>query len=448
MLGFDTIGSATILAYDGEPILSTDAWINDSAYFGSWAHDFTIPSEQLDAIRRSKFHFMSHGHPDHLNVESLPDLGPGKILIGDHRGERIRKDLVTMGYNVRVLPTNEWVSLSPRIRVRSFPNENQDTVLLIEVGDVLLVNANDSPDFGWSYTIRRIAKRYRNVFLAQLCGWSGADMCNLFRPDGSWLVAPQDRPTPIGPRLQNLAALYGAHHAIPFSSFHRYQRTDSVWANSLVPDLSDYSEGAHAGRATILPAFVRVNAVNADVTELRPAQKVLVPKAPELFGDNWSDPLEADEIVRLKSYFQRKEMIRPYFRFARFKVGGKETEININPAASAGITFEVPRGSLMTAIDYEIFDDLLIGNFMKVTLHGCESLYPDFTPHVAKVADNGRSESFEEVKAYKTHYFHEDRLGHMFKWAESSAEGLLRRAVPVDSFLFKNLKRTYHHLRG
>jgi len=35
----------------------------------------------------------------------------------------------------------------------------------------------------------------------------------------------------------------------------------------------------------------------------------------------------------------------------------------------------------MTAVHYQIFDDLLIGNFMKVTLHGDWGpgrLYPDF----------------------------------------------------------------------
>ena len=26
---------------------------------------------------------------------------------------------------------------------------------------------------------------------------------------------------------------FGATHFVPFSSFHRYQRTDSVWANEL-----------------------------------------------------------------------------------------------------------------------------------------------------------------------------------------------------------------------
>ena len=41
----------------------------------------------------------------------------------------------------------------------------------------------------------------------------------------------------------------------------------------------------------------------------------------------------------------------------------------------------------MTAIDYEIFDDLLIGNFMKTTLHKMGSLYDgDFAFGVTKSA--------------------------------------------------------------
>ncbi len=58
------------------------------------------------------------------------------------------------------------------------------------------------------------------------------------------------------------------------------------------------------------------------------------------------------------------------------------------------ITFAVPRTSLMRAVEWEIFDDLLIGNFMETTLHGrwpTSGLYPGFTPYVTKYADNGRA---------------------------------------------------------
>ena len=35
-LGFETIGNATLIAFDEGPVLATDPWISGSAYFGSW----------------------------------------------------------------------------------------------------------------------------------------------------------------------------------------------------------------------------------------------------------------------------------------------------------------------------------------------------------------------------------------------------------------------------
>ena len=38
----------------------------------------------------------------------------------------------------------------------------------------------------------------------------------------------------------------------------------------------------------------------------------------------------------------------------------------------------------MSCIEHELFDDLLIGNYMRTTLFNVEALYPNFTPFVAK----------------------------------------------------------------
>jgi len=48
---FETAGNAIVIAYDDKPILTTDPWINEDAYFGSWAHDYEIPPAQMAAIR-------------------------------------------------------------------------------------------------------------------------------------------------------------------------------------------------------------------------------------------------------------------------------------------------------------------------------------------------------------------------------------------------------------
>ena len=46
MLGFETIGNATITVFDNQPMLSTDPWLNGNPYFGSWTHSYKIPKEQ------------------------------------------------------------------------------------------------------------------------------------------------------------------------------------------------------------------------------------------------------------------------------------------------------------------------------------------------------------------------------------------------------------------
>src|SRR5262245_34803170 len=107
-LGFETIGNATLIAHDGEPMLVTDPWIQGSAYFGSWKLSHEVPAPQLEAARRARYAWFSHGHPDHLNADSLPLLGGKQILLPDHVGGRIRRDLTHQGFDVRVLPSREW----------------------------------------------------------------------------------------------------------------------------------------------------------------------------------------------------------------------------------------------------------------------------------------------------------------------------------------------------
>ena len=36
MLGFETIGNATVTYFDDKPVLTTDPWLIGNPYFGSW----------------------------------------------------------------------------------------------------------------------------------------------------------------------------------------------------------------------------------------------------------------------------------------------------------------------------------------------------------------------------------------------------------------------------
>ena len=49
--------------------------------------------------------------------------------------------------------------------------------------------------------------------------------------------------------------------------------------------------------------------------------------------------------------------------------GGSSVTIDLNrDKGDAGFGFECPRHSFMAAIEGELFDDLLIGNYMRTTL--------------------------------------------------------------------------------
>jgi hypothetical protein len=456
-LGFETVGNATLIVHDNTPLLVTDPWITGSAYFGSWGLAHEIPAEQTDAVRHCQYVWISHGHPDHLSGDSLAMLRDKAILVPNHRGSRVFDDLKGQGFDVRVLPDREWVALTPRVRVLCIPDYNQDAILLVDIDGRLVLDLNDAGDRGWGTFVRNLARGYSRSFLLSLVG-RGADLMNYYGEDGRRL--PEPPKTPLGATLSNRAAYWGATTAIPFSAMHRFQRTDSAWAEPYTSKVEEYPEGFDDRRCELLPAYVRYDCLTDEVVPLQPARCTGPLHRPEEFGDHWTEPLDAKEKAALRSYFRQFEALARTIDFLRFLVGGDETVVELRPADfRRGLTFEVPRGSLLTALKYEIFDDLLIGNFMKVTLHGewgPGRLYPDFSPWVAKYGDNGRAHTLKELREYHRSYFRRapgDYLRHrvavdfLMPLQEATASAL-RSRLGANSAVFRRAKDAYWSVRA
>ena len=103
------------------------------------------------------------------------------------------------------------------------------------------------------------------------------------------------------------------------------------------------------------------------------------------------------------------------------------------------IRFSAPKNSLVTAIKNEIFDDMLIGNFMKTQLINIKSLYPDFTPYVTKYADNGMAKNKMELNKYFKHY----KLNSADYWKDffvSKTEAFVRKNFSAESPVYKASK--------
>jgi len=446
-LGFETIGNATLIVHDREPVLVTDPWFEGDAYFGSWRLSHEVPEEQVAAIEAARFCWVSHGHPDHLSLASLRRLRGAVILMPDHVGGRIASALRSDGFDVRVMADRTWVNLSARVRVCSIADYNQDAVLLVDVGGRLVMNVNDSTDHGWRRFVRTAAEQYDISFLLQLSGFGSSDMINVVDEEGMRIPSLVDERVPPGIELSRSARRLGARYVIPFSSMHRYQRADSVWANEHVAGLDDYGRGFDSTASELLPPFIRYDCIRDSVSLIDPAERQGRTREPAEFGDDWSEPLETEDRQHLDSYLRRVAHLGEGFEFIGFEVGGSTHRIEFpGRRGRASITFAAPRTSLMTAVRNEVFDDLLIGNFMRTIVHGAADssvLYPHFTPYLCKYADNGGARSRAEVAEYLRAYRHRAPFDYLRHRLERMAVDRVRGLLPVGSPAYRLARRAY-----
>ena len=63
-------------------------------------------------------------------------------------------------------------------------------------------------------------------------------MINFYDKENNF-IEPLAAKHPVGDYLSLIAKLFSANYVIPFSSFHEYQREDSVWANRYVTPMEN-----------------------------------------------------------------------------------------------------------------------------------------------------------------------------------------------------------------
>ena len=270
MIGFETIGNATLNIFDNEPILTTDPWIYGSPYFGSWSHPYEIPKQQIENIKKSKFVWLSHGHPDHIDPESFEIFENKTLLIPDHYGDRIFNDLSSK-FKCQKIKSNNWVRLSENIRIKSFADWNQDSSILIEINkDDIIFNLNDGSALGWSKEIKNIIKNYKNRFLLKLINWGDADMINLYNHHNEFIMPLANEKKPCGETYNYYLKKWNCNYAIPFSCFHKYSRSDSIKMNKFTTPLNEHYTGFNQKYGELLPAFIQWNSINSKFVKINP----------------------------------------------------------------------------------------------------------------------------------------------------------------------------------
>jgi hypothetical protein len=421
-LTFETLGNATILfMVDGSPILATDPWLKGTCYFGSWSLDHALTDEQINNITNAQYIWISHGHPDHLHPESLELIPKStKLLIPDHYNHEIHDFLVGQGFSVAVTRYRRWLRLHDELEVLCLDNENQDSILVARFGNALLLNLNDSPLFGERPFLRSLIKRHPNdrVFVLQLCSVD-ADMRNFVDASGRRITPAPDelKPGAVREVARNVRRL-GAKFFCCSSSQHLYVRSDSVWANEYRITYDDMQRYWNQPEVELVPPFVTVDLTAGTCTENHLCQ------APDLSqitsqpgSDDWDEVLTEAEKDQVRNFFSQFVMLKRYLHFLELVVGGEKIQVQFGDrfGGRRGVTFFVPRASLLEAVRYGYFDDLLIGNFMRTQLHGKASLYPFITPLIAKLGGNAKVYTAADYLRFRLRYFRRNPFGFL-RW--------------------------------
>ena len=253
MLGVQTIGNATLIAYDGTPVLSTDPWMGRDhyAYFGSWHLPYNIPDNIREDVIKSEYIWFSHGHPDHLNPDSLNLFKNNKILVSEHFGGRIYNDLKSENFNITILKDRQWINLSKNVAVMSIITKLQDTILLLKIKDDVFINLNDA-GLCSSRFIKKVISKFRRKFLLSIASFE-ADMINFFDQDNNFIKPAIAEKYSAGEYLSILANVLDAKYIIPFSTFHEYQREDSIWVNKYIYPIGKIYQGISKKHVYIKP---------------------------------------------------------------------------------------------------------------------------------------------------------------------------------------------------
>lgn len=423
-LGFETLGNASLVFYDHDrPVLATDPWLTGTCYFGSWALDRPLTESERAAMEAAPFIWISHGHPDHLHPESLAQLPKDKtILLPDHYHPEIRDSIAAMGFKVEVMPYRQWRQISPNVRCLCLDNENQDGILIVEAGDSLVVDLNDSPLCGEARFIRHLISHYdrAKTYVAALCAID-ADMINFIDAQGRRTIEPPDhrKKGMVWATARKIDQL-GAGNFVSSASQHIYVRADSVWANPYRVTWADIEKHWTRPNVRKIEPFCVIDLETGAYHRKHPSQRSAIEQITDATADDdWAERLSEAEWQSVVAFFDKYETLRRFFDYVEMIVGGERRRIWLVRQAKGraedrlrGIAFHIPRRSLLATIEYGYFDDVLIGNFMKTELHNA-TLYPHFTPLIGKLGGAAKVYTEAERRRFNRRYFRRNPLGYL-----------------------------------
>ena len=385
-MDIETLGHAGLLIRDdgGDPVLFTDPWITGSCYWRSWWLQSYPSQATVEELRRVTFCFVTHEHPDHFHTASIRLLGKTiHFLSPDLPQEHIAGYLAGQGFTAAVIPAFRWRTIHPQVRILSIPLFNDDSVLLVDTPDAIIVNLNDAKPY--SRQLRQLCTWLDEALPGKtrilLSSYSPASIANSFMRNAQ-RVSLRGKADYVRYVSRN-CRLMKIDHFMPFASQAIFKRSDSAWANDFKVTFSDLETHWSGGRTRLLPPFSRMDLKTGAYTCVPPERynhddQLALRKAQ---AQEALDPLvrfDDEDVARLgrKLNYCRWVLAMLFPRGIGFTL--ENTQLHYSPwtgtlsrgAATGDFALRVPAQAFKEALEHGHFGDLGTTMFTMVMLNG------------------------------------------------------------------------------
>ena len=279
-------------------------------------------------------------------------------------------------------PPATWRPLGSGVSILSLPLWNDDSLLLIDTPEALILNFNDAkPPPPVVSAARRLADRLGKPRIL-LASYSPASLVNSFR-DAAGEIVSMKPPESYVAFICRLCERLGADVYLPFASQASFERTDSEWANQYRTDYADL-ERLWRGRTRLLPPYTTLTL--ADLSHQSTPSDAYRPAVAARRAARTDERLAEEHAAMIDSIdagrLQRKLnlwrwLLWPLFpRGFAFEAGGKALvydprrgRVRIEPAGDCGdFIVSVPPLTLKEALANNHLSDLGITMFVRVRL--------------------------------------------------------------------------------
>ncbi len=381
-----TLGHASLALYreGGRPLLLTDPWLVGSVYRRSWWLQHYPSAAELDWLTTAAHVYVTHEHPDHFHMPSIRRLGAGPTYLFPALAERgYLGYLGERGYRAEMAAPLRWRALGEGVSILSIPVWNDDSLLLVDTPNALILNLNDAKPL--PPVLRAIGRAADQIDKPRvlLCSYSPASVVNSFLDEnGVVSLRPARHYVDYACRLCDRLRV---DHSLPFASQAVFRRADSGWANDYSVTYDHLCRYWHS-RARLLPPYTTLDLTDFSYAAVPPAEyrpmdpAILAHRTGKRAAEEAAAEISAAEMTLLRGKLNKfRWLLRLLFRrgFA-FQLGDKclsydprRGQLRESGAADNGpgdFVVDVPTATMKEALRNNHVSDLGITMFVRIRL--------------------------------------------------------------------------------